>query len=128
MLLCTLLAFFFFFKLLGTYIDNRLNFDYRSSQLCKEARKKLHALTRAFKYKNISQRKLIANAFITSHFSYCPLIWMFHSRDMERRINRIHKRTLTRIYPSQHQLKFKELLEKKQDRQLTPEKITSLCK
>ena len=52
---------------------------------------------------------------------------MFHSRDMERRINRVHKRTLTRIYPSQHQLKFKELLEKKQDRQLTPEKITSLC-
>ena len=94
-------------------IDNRLNFDYDSSQLCKKARKKLHALTRVFKYMNISQRKLIANAFIMSQFSYCPLIWMFHSRDMEHRIKRIHKRTLTRIYPNQHQLKFRELLEKK---------------
>ena len=47
-----------------------------------------------------------------SQFSYCPLIWMFHSRAMEHRINRIHERTLRLIYPNQHQLTFKELLEK----------------
>ena len=114
-------------KLLGIYIDDRLNFDYHISQLCKKARKKLHALTRVFKYMNISQRKSIANAFIMSQFSYCSLIWMFHSRNMEHRINRIHERTLRLIYPNKHQLTFKELLEKKQDRQYTPEKITSLC-
>ena len=55
-------------NLLGIYIDNRLNFDYDTSQLCKKARKKLHALTRIFKYMNISQCKLIANAFISSQF------------------------------------------------------------
>ena len=54
-------------KLLGIQIGNRLNFDYHISQLCKKAGKKLHALTRVFKYMNISQRKLIANAFIMSH-------------------------------------------------------------
>ena len=32
-------------KLLGTHIDNRLNFGYHISQLCKKAGKKLHALT-----------------------------------------------------------------------------------
>ena len=37
---------------------------------------------------------------------------MFHSRAMEHRINRIHKRTLRLIYPNQHELTFKELLEK----------------
>ena len=47
-----------------------------------------------------------------SQFSYCPLIWMFHSRAMEHRINRIHEKTLRLIYPNQHQLTFKELLEK----------------
>ena len=31
---------------------------------------------------------------------------------MEHRINRIHERTLRLIYPNQHQLTFKELLEK----------------
>ena len=73
----------------------------------------MHALTRVFKYMDISQRKLIANAFIMSQFSYCPLIWMFHSQAMEHRINRIHERTLRLIYPNQHQLTFKKLLEKK---------------
>ena len=37
---------------------------------------------------------------------------MFHSRAMEHRINIIHERTLRLIYPDQHQLTFKELLEK----------------
>ena len=72
---------------------------------------------------NILQRKLITNAFMMSQLSYCLLIWMFHSRAMEHRINRIHERTLRLIYPNQHQLTFKELLEKKQDCQHTPEKF-----
>ena len=99
-------------KLLGFYIDNRLNFDYHINQLCKRAGKKLHALTRVFIYMKISQRKLISNVFIMSQFSNCPLIWMFHSRAMEHRTNRIHQRTLRLIYPNQQQLTFKELLEK----------------
>ena len=79
-------------KLLGIHIDSRLNFDYHISQLCKKDGKKLLALTRVFKYMGISQRKLIANAFIMSQFSYCPLIWMFHSQAMELRINRTHEK------------------------------------
>ena len=94
------------------YIHIDLDFDYHNSQLCKKAEKKLDALILVFKYMNISQRKLMANAFIMSQLSYCPLIWMFHSRAMEHRINRIHERTLRRFYPNQHQLTFKELLEK----------------
>ena len=56
-------------KLLGIHIDNRLNFDYHVSQLCKRDGKKLHALTRVFKYMNTSQRKLTVNAFKMSQFS-----------------------------------------------------------
>ena len=52
---------------------------------------------------------------------------MFHSRAMEHRISRIHERTLRLIYPDQHQLTFKELLEKTQDRQHTPDKFTNPC-
>ena len=37
---------------------------------------------------------------------------MFRSQAMEHRINRIHERTLRLIYPNQHQLTFKQLLEK----------------
>ena len=49
-----------------------------------------------------------------SQFLYYPAIWTFHRRVMEHRINRINKRTLRLIYPNQHQLSFKELLEKHQ--------------
>ena len=49
-------------------------------------------------------------AFITSQFSYCPLTWMFHSRDMEHRINRIHERALRLVYNNNQHLSFNELL------------------
>ena len=61
-------------KLLGIHIDNRLNFDYDVSQLCKKASKKLHALARILKYVETSKRRVLVNSFITSQFSYCPLI------------------------------------------------------
>ena len=34
------------------------------------------------------------NAFITSQFSDCPIVWMFHSKTMNNRINKIHEKTL----------------------------------
>ena len=77
-------------KILCIHIDSRLNFDYDVSQLCKKARKNLYTLARIFKYVETSKRRVLVNSFITSQFSYCPLIWMFHSRGMERRINKIH--------------------------------------
>ena len=84
-------------KLLGIHIDNRLNFDYHVSQRCKKASKKLHALARSFKYVETSKRRVLVNSFITSQFSYYLLIWMFHSRIMEHRINKIHARALRPI-------------------------------
>ena len=99
-------------KRLGIHIDNRLNFDYHVSQLCKKASKKLHALARIFKYVETSKRRVLVNSFITSQFSYCPLIWEFHSRRMEHRINKIHERALRLIYPSYSKLTFEELLDK----------------
>ena len=48
-------------------------------------------------------------AFITSQFSYCPLIWMFHSRNLNNKINQIHERTLRLVY--QNNLSFSELLD-----------------
>ena len=112
-------------KLLGIHIDNRLNFDYHVSQLCKKASKKLHVLAAIFKYVETSKRRVLVNSFITSQFSYCPLIWMFHSRRMERRINKIHQRALRLIYPSDSKLTFKELLEKKQNCEHPSKKLTS---
>ena len=50
-------------------------------------------------------------SFIESQFSYCPLLWMFHSRTLNNRINRIHKRALKIVY-SDPNLSFEELLQR----------------
>ena len=59
----------------------------------------------------LSKRKLLRDAFFTSQFSYCPLIWMFHSRSNNRKINMLHERCLSIIYNDQ-QSPFTELLNK----------------
>ena len=41
-------------------------------------------------------------SFTISKLSYCPLIWMFYSRFVEYRINRIHERILQLIYPDNY--------------------------
>ena len=50
-------------------------------------------------------------SFITSQSGYCPLIWMFHSRTLNNKINSIHERAL-RITYNDNQSTFEELLNK----------------
>ena len=96
-------------KLLGVKIDRELKFDEHVKSLCKKANQKLSALTRLSSLMSFDQRKLIMNAFITSHFSYCPLVWMLHSRKLNERINKIHERSLRVVYQD-YLTPFDELL------------------
>ena len=41
---------------------------------------------------DIRKKRQILKTFVESHFSYCPLVWMFHSRFLNNRINTIHER------------------------------------
>ena len=51
------------------------------------------------------------NAFFNSQFNYCPLIWMCHSRIINKKIHRLRERCLRIIYCDK-QSSFEELLEK----------------
>ena len=53
--------------------------------------------------------RVVMKAFIDSQFNYCPLIWMFHSRNLNNRINRLHKRALKIAY-NNYNSTFVELL------------------
>ena len=53
--------------------------------------------------------RILIKAFIESQFGYCPLVWMFHSRTLNNRINRIHERALRTVYKDPS-LTFQELL------------------
>ena len=85
-------------KLLGITIDNKLTFDEHVSSLCDKASQKLHALSRVARYMNIKQRQIIMKSFINSQFGYCPLVWMFHSRKINNRINKLHERALRIVF------------------------------
>ena len=97
--------------LLGILIDSELSFDQHISSICSKASKKLHALGRIASFMSFNKRRTLMKAFIESQFNYCPLIWMFHSRTMNNKINRIHERALRLVY-SDHVSSFNELLKK----------------
>ena len=59
---------------------------------------------------SLSKKEILMNSFFNSQFSYCPLIWMFHSRITNNKINRLHERCMHLIYGDKTS-SFEELLE-----------------
>ena len=97
-------------KLLGIKIDNRLTFNEHISSICKKKVScKLHALARISSFMKQDKSRLIMKAFIESLFSYCPMVWMFHSRTLDNRINELHERALRLVYKD-HNSTFNQLL------------------
>ena len=58
------------------------------------------------------KRRVLMNAFITSQFSYCPLVWMFHSWTLNNRINKIHEKALRLVYKNETFSSFDGLLKR----------------
>ena len=79
--------------------------------LCKKARLKLNTFARIACSLKFDQRKLLLNAFITSQFSYAPVVWMFQNRKLNNHIDRIHEGALRIVYQD-HNSTFEELLAK----------------
>ena len=48
--------------------------------------------------------------FITSQFSYGPLVWMFHSRTMNNIINTLQEKAIRLVYTSKSNLSFDDIL------------------
>ena len=104
-------------KLLGVNFEGRLNFDYHVNTLLNKTNKKYHALARICYYMDTKKTVCSNESFITSQFSYCPLVWMFHSRTLNNRINKIHERALRLVDKNETFLSFDDLL--KRDRSLS---------
>ena len=100
-----------FEKILGVYFANKLSFDVHVTKLCTKAGQKLHALARVASYMSFNQKNPIFSAFIWSQFNSCRLIWLFHSRSLNNRIDRIHQRAL-RIVFNNNVSSFDELINK----------------
>ena len=77
--------------------SEKLLFVTHVSDICTKVSQKLSALSRIGHLMLPNRRKDIVNAFVLSQFGYCPLVWMFHSRKLNNRINN-HKRALRIVY------------------------------
>ena len=98
-------------KLLGMTVDKNLDFELHLKTLCKKVNQKVSALARIANILPFQKRHLIMKTFIESQFSYCPLVWMFCSRTMNKKINHIHERTLRLVYQD-YATSFEGLLKK----------------
>ena len=95
-------------ELLGRLIHHTLIFKNHILNIFQNVNKKLHALARISKYTPQKNLRIIMKAFVSSQFAYCPLISMFHSSQINYKINKLHKRALRTVYDD-HFSSFEEL-------------------
>ena len=88
-------------EILGIKIDKNLNFNNHIKSICRKAGQKLSALLRISSNLNMKQEKLLNKSTIKYQFNYCPLVWMFCSRQSNNLINKIHERSLRISYKDQ---------------------------
>ncbi len=98
-------------KLLGVTVDNNMTFKKHITDICKNASRKVTALARLAKIIPFDKKIILMNSFIQSQFAYCPLLLMFCSKELDKKINSIHKRALRMVYLD-YTSSFEELLKK----------------
>ena len=96
-------------ELLGILIDHNLTFQNHILSIAQKVNQKLHALARISKYMPRKKLKIFMKVFVSSQFANCPLIWMFRSRQINHKINKLHERAL-RIVCNYHFSSFEVLL------------------
>ena len=98
-------------ELLGVFFGKKLTFQSHVDNICKITAHKLNAISRITPCVDVNKRKFVVNAFFSSQFNKCPLIWMCHNRTYNNKINRLHERCLSLIYNDKYS-SFEELLVK----------------
>ena len=99
-------------KLLRVTIDNSLNFNSRTKEICGKVNQKTSALSILRGYISEKKAKLLLNTVVTSNFQYCPLIWLFCSKAADNLINRTTKCAMRIIYNSDTEEALNALLQR----------------
>ena len=94
------------------------------SNICSKANRKL--LKRVSKFLPFNKRLILFKAFTESQFKYYPLVWMFHGRQINDKINKLHERTLRIVY-NDTITSFEELLVKDKTFTIDLQNIQSLA-
>ena len=95
-------------KLLRVTVDNKLSFEPHLNLVCKKVSQKLHAIVRVSKFISKKKIRVIMKAFIMLQVSFYPLVWMCHSRTLNKK-TKLRERAL-RLANDDRQSKFEEVL------------------
>jgi hypothetical protein len=85
-------------KVLGVILDSNLKFDAHVSNICSKASQQINALKRLSKLLNAESRLLIYKSFISSHFSYCPVSWIFCGKKNSYKLEKLQERALRFVF------------------------------
>ena len=71
---------------------------FKSKQEVKCLNKIRQAKIRQAKFVPFKKRRILFKAFIESQFKYCPLVWMFHGRQINDKINKLYEKAVRIVY------------------------------
>ena len=78
-------------------------------KICTKASLQLNCLKRLARYMGSNEKFILINSFILCHFNYCPLVWLFCSKDRQQKLEKLNKRAL-RLALSDYSSSYDELL------------------
>ena len=99
--------------ILGMTLHRSMGFNTHIKNICRKAGQKLSALLRISPYLDQGKKVLLYKSMIKSQFNYCPLVWMFCSRQSNNLINRVLERGLRLTYRNENNKQFQQILRKK---------------
>ena len=85
-------------EILEITLDRNMNFHTHIKNICRKTGQKLSALLRISPYLDQGKKVLLYKSMIKSQFNYCPLVWMFCSRQSSNLIDKAHERGLRLTY------------------------------
>ena len=102
-------------EILGITLDKSMGFNNHFKYVCRKAGQKLSAQLRISLYLDQGKKVLLYKSVTKSQFNYCPLVWMFCSRQSTNLINRVLERGLRLTYRNENNKQFQQILRKENE-------------
>ena len=96
-------------ELLGIQINHKLEFNLHISNICQSALSQLNALFRLKRFLGYKEKMILINSYFMAKFNYCPLVWMFSSASLLKKIEKLQKRALRFLY-NDYGISYEEVL------------------
>lgn len=85
-------------KLLGIYLDNKLNFTKQIGEIIRKSSRQLNCLKRVAHSLSTDIKLMPYKSFVGSNFNYCPLVWHHCGASNTVKLEKLQFRALKFIY------------------------------